>query len=211
MTRISGAVFDLGGVVYESPIHRIAAFERRTGLAQQTVAQVIRSNGTDGAWQRLERGEIDRDSFIDAFDAEFRAAGAAVDVPQLLEEIESALVVRPAMLDAVDRLRASGVKVAALTNNWSRMSHLPVARHFDVFVESFLEGCRKPDPEIYLRTLHRLECEPAHTVMLDDLGENLKTARSLGMITHKVSDPSETIGWLSSLLEEASRIAGGRA
>ena len=85
-----------------------------------------------------------------------------------------------------------------------------MARHFDVFVESFVEGCRKPDPEIYRRTLERMGCEPTHTAMLDDLGENLKTARSLGLITHKVDDPSETIAWLFSQLGSASRVTEGR-
>ena len=211
MTGVAGVIFDLGGVVFESPIRRIAEFERRAGLAPQTVAHIIRSNGADGAWQRLERGELNRPAFIDAFDAEFQVAGIAVDVRRLLEEIESAFVVRPAMLDTVDRLRASGVKTAALTNNWTEMSQLPVARHFDVFVESFVEGCRKPDPEIYLLTLERMGCEPARTVMLDDLGENLKTARSLGMITHKVSDPSEAIAWIFSQLEMDSGRVGERA
>lgn len=211
MTEISGVVFDLGGVVFESPIRRIAEFERSTGLPPQTVARIIRRNGPDGAWQRLERGEIERDSFIDAFGAEFEAAGVTVDVGRLLASIESALVVRPSMLEAIDRVRASGVEVAALTNNWSSMSDLPVAQHFDVFVESFVEGCRKPDPEIYLLTLERMRCEPSETAMLDDLGENLKTARSLGMITHKVDDPGDAIRWLFAALESSATARRGGA
>ena len=209
MTAISGVIFDLGGVVFESPIRRITAFEQSAGLPSQTVARVIRSNGEDGSWHRLERGEIDRSSFIEAFGAEFRDVGVPVDVRLLLGEIESALVVRPSMLDAIDSIRRSGVTVAALTNNWSPMSGLPVAEHFDVFVESFVEGCRKPDPEIYLRTLERMGSEPEHTAMLDDLGENLKTARSLGMITHKVDDPDEAVRWLFAQLE--STVSGGSA
>ena len=209
MTTISGVIFDLGGVVFESPIRRIASFEQSSGLPPQTVARVIRSNGEHASWHRLERGEIDRRSFIDAFGAEFRDAGVSVDVRLLLGEIESALVVRPSMLDAIDSIRRSGVTVAALTNNWSPMSGLPVARHFDVFVESFVEGCRKPDPEIYLRTLERMGSEPEHTAMLDDLGENLKTARSLGMITHKVDDPDEAIRWLFERI--VSPVGGERA
>lgn len=207
MTVISGVIFDLGGVVFESPIRRIAEFEQRAGLPPQTVARVIRSN-VDGSWHRLERGEIDRDSFIEAFGAEFREAGVPVDVRLLLDEIESALVVRPAMLDAIDAIRRSGVTVAALTNNWSPMSGLPVAQHFDVFVESFVEGCRKPDSEIYLRTLERMGSEPAQTAMLDDLGENLKTARSLGMITHKVDDPGEAVRWVFARLESTVSRSG---
>jgi epoxide hydrolase-like predicted phosphatase len=209
VTAISGVIFDLGGVVFESPIRRIADFEQSAGLPPQTVARVIRSNGENGAWHQLERGEIDRSSFIEAFGAEFRDVGVPVDVRLLLGEIESALVVRPSMLDAIDSIRRSGVTVAALTNNWSPMSGLPVAQHFDVFVESFVEGCRKPDPEIYLRTLERMGSEPAHTAMLDDLGENLKTARSLGMITHKVDDPDEAVRWLFTQLESA--VSGGHA
>lgn len=209
MIAVSGVIFDLGGVVFESPIRRIAAFEEDAGLPSQTVARLIRSNGENGSWHRLERGEIDRDQFFDAFDAEFRAAGVKVDVRRLLEEIESALVVRPSMLAAIDTVRRSGITVAALTNNWSPMSGLPVAQHFDVFVESFVEGCRKPDPDIYLRTLERMGTEPEHTAMLDDLGENLKTARSLGMLTHKVGDPAEAIRWLFALLEPTSAVRRG--
>ena len=211
MTAITGVIFDLGGVVFESPIHRIADFERHTGLPPQTVARVIRHNGRDGAWQRLERGEVDRGSFLDAFRAEFHAAGVTLDVRRLLEEIEAAFVVRPSMLEAIDGLRAAGVTVAALTNNWSPMSNHPVARHFDVFVESCVEGCRKPEPEIYLRTLERMGCEPSHTVMLDDLGENLKAARSLGIVTHRVEDPAEAIAWLDARLESTSKVTGGGA
>jgi putative hydrolase of the HAD superfamily len=197
---VKGVVFDLGGVVFESPIHRIAEFERRTGLEPQTVADLIRLQPDGGAWSRFECGHLDRASFIEAFSAEFRGVGIEVDVVELLDEIESALTVRPAMLAAIDGIRSSGVTVAALTNNWSPMSHLPVAAHFDVFVESVVEGCRKPDPEIYLTTLGRMGCDPHEVAMLDDLGENLKTARSLGMTTHKVSTEEAAIEWLSTAI-----------
>lgn len=192
-----GAVFDLGGVIFESPIERIADFERQAGLEPKTVARVISENGPDGCWERLERGELSRSEFLDGFAAEFRAYGVEVDTSGLLAAIESALEIRPSMLQAVDRLRIDGRAVAALTNNWSPMGHLPLADHFDVFVESVVEGVRKPDPEIYRRTLDRLDLEPEETAMLDDLGENLKTARELGMVTFKVLDEPSALRWLA--------------
>lgn len=197
MTAV-GVIFDLGGVVFDSPIHRIAHFEQRNALEPQTIARVIRAQPAGGAWSRFECGELSRQEFLEEFDSEFHRSGLDVDVPGLLDAIESALVARPDMVGVIDRLRAEGVTVAALTNNWSPMSHLPIARHFDVFVESVVEGCRKPDAEIYHRTLERMRCKPEEAVMLDDLGENLKTARSLGIKTHKVVSSASAIRWLST-------------
>lgn len=194
--RPRGVVFDLGGVIFESPLVRIARFERQVGLESQTVARVISENGPDGSWERFERGELSRSEFLDEFAGEFRSAGIEVDTGALLDAIESALEARPAMLEAVDRLQREGRAVAALTNNWSPMGHLPLAGHFDVFVESVVEGVRKPDPEIYRRTIDRLGLEPKETLMLDDLGENLKTARALGMMTFKVIDEPSALQWL---------------
>lgn len=191
-----GVVFDLGGVVFESPIDRIAEFERDSGLAPQTVARVIGEAGADGAWGRLERGEITRDAFIDEFASEFSDAGLDVDTGALLQTIESAIRARPVVLEGVDELRSRDVRVAALTNNWSPMGDLPIADHFDVFVESVVEGVRKPEPEIYRRTLERLELPAAEVAMLDDLGENLKPARALGMTTIKVTDEATVLRWL---------------
>ena len=196
MAHPSGVVFDLGGVVFESPLPRIASFEVGCGLEPQTIAAVIGAEGPGGAWSRFERGESTRREFLTEFEEECRQAGVTVDVASLLAEIESALRPRPAMVDAIDRLRNDGVRVAALTNNWSSMSDLPLAAHFDVFVESVTEGVRKPEPEIYERTLDRLGLGPEETAMLDDLGENLKTARSLGMVTFKVTDEPSALSWL---------------
>ena len=191
-----GVIFDLGGVVFESPIERIADFERDTGLEPQAVARVIRAAGGDGAWSRFERGELTREEFVADFAAEFGDAGLEVDTVALLATIESAIHARPAVLAGIDHLRGRGVRVAALTNNWSPMGDLPIADHFDVFVESVVEGIRKPEPEIYRRTLDRLGLPPEDVTMLDDLGENLKPARALGMTTIKVTGEATVVRWL---------------
>ena len=53
-------------------------------------------------------------------------------------------------------------------------------------VESCVEGLRKPNPMIYKLILERLAVDPTEAVFLDDLGENLKNARALGVYTIKV-------------------------
>jgi epoxide hydrolase-like predicted phosphatase len=109
---------------------------------------------------------------------------------------------RPAMLEAIRRIRGRGLAVAALTNNWvgEQDRTAEIRDHFDAFVESSVVGLRKPDPRIYHLACETLSIEPAEAVFLDDIGRNLKIARELGMTTVKVDQPDEALRELSELL-----------
>jgi len=54
---------------------------------------------------------------------------------------------------------------------------------FDDFIDSSQVGMRKPEPEFFLYACKKHNLKPEEVIMLDDLGLNLKTARSLGMKT----------------------------
>ena len=82
------------------------------------------------------------------------------------------------------------------TNSASRA----LATRFDVFIESSVEGLRKPDPAIYALACERLGRKPAEVVFLDDIGPNLKPARAMGMETIKVDDPREALEALGQFL-----------
>lgn len=194
-------LFDLGGVVLESPLEAIAAHEEDNHLRLGTINREVAAAGDNGAWARHERGEIGFAQFCDAFEAEMAAAGFVVDVASLLAQIEAFATPRPAVLAEIQRLRAAGLKIGAVTNNWESMRDSGLAAHFDVIVESCVEGVRKPEPEIFERSLTRLGAKAASTLMLDDIGPNLKTARLLGMETFKVTDEA-------ALLERLAAIRG---
>ena len=108
------------------------------------------------------------------------------------------------MLTAIRRLRAAGLRVAALTNAWAapdRESRVePLAHEFDCFVESFRVGMRKPEPRIYELVCRRLDVQPAAAIFLDDLGGNLKPARAIGMTTIKVGDAAPALAELECLV-----------
>lgn len=198
---IAALLFDLGGVVLESPLEAIAAYEEDNHLPRGTINRHVAASGDTGAWARHERGEIDFVQFCDLFESEMAAAGFVVDAPSLLAQIEAIAVPRQAVLVEIDRLRQAGMKVAAITNNWRSMRPDGLADRFDVLVESCVEGVRKPEREIFARALSRLGAEAANTLMLDDIGPNLKTARALGMETFKVTDEA-------TLLERLAQIRG---
>ena len=208
MTRVRAVVFDLGGVITESPLDGFAAYEVAAGLPDGLIRRLNSTDPHTNAWARFERGELDVAGFTDAFEAEARAAGHRVDAARVLGALRSPAV-RPSMVEAVRRLRAAGLPVGLLSNNVRPMERTgglgELLALFDAVVESSVEGVRKPEPEIYRRALARLsaavgaELGFTDCAYLDDLGVNLKPARALGMHTIKVVDPAPALAELGRL------------
>jgi len=203
---IEGVLFDMGGVVMDSPLHAIARYERAHGLEANAVNRAIAAAGESGAWARLERGELTAETFCAPFEADCRAHGVEVSGAAIMAAIAEAGVARPMMLEAIRRLRAQRLRVGALTNNWKRAGPeddvIPhrLKDHFDVFIESRVVGLRKPDPRIYELACRELGVPPERTAFLDDIGGNLKPARALGMSTIKVDTPEQALRELAALL-----------
>jgi epoxide hydrolase-like predicted phosphatase len=204
---IQAVIFDLGGVVFDSPLRFIRAYEMEHSLPENLVARVVGGyGGEQGAWQRLERGEIPLPEFCELLDQDVRALGAVMSTADLMRRMAELHEVRPAMLAAIRKLRQGGLKVGALTNNW--VTHdgydelmRPLREEFHAFVESCKVGLRKPDPRIYAIACERLGVPAEASVFLDDIGGNLKIARSLGMTTIKVGEPE-------AALRELGRVVG---
>ena len=199
---VRAVIFDLGGVVIGSPLHAIAAYERELGLATNAVNHAVVRSGPTGAWSRLERGELGLEEFYPLFEADCRALDVAIDAREMMRRVAEIAVPRPAMLEAIRKLRGGGLRAAALTNNWITEDQGTGALRafFDVFVESIAVGLRKPDPRIYELVCRELDVEPAEAVLLDDIGSNLKTARALGMTTIKVDEPDAALAELERVV-----------
>ncbi|MEX2255179.1 MAG: HAD-IA family hydrolase [Acidimicrobiia bacterium] len=205
--QFDAVVFDLGGVVMPSPLDAFRDYETSMGLPHRFLSEVVLSTGEDGAWSRLERGELTMDEFADEFEAECALAGGTIDVGELFGAVHASSGARPEMVEAIGRIRAEGMKTAALTNNWRADGSAATATSgsvldglFDVVVESVVEGLRKPDPRIYELVCERLTVAPEASVFLDDLGVNLKPARAMGMTTIKVGDPAVALAELEGVL-----------
>lgn len=195
-------IFDIGGVVVGSPLAAIAVYERAQGIVAGSINRVVAATGPTGAWARLERGELTMEEFFPLFDRDCADAGARVSARDLMAAMAEAAVPRPAMLEAIGRIRGSGLRAAAVTNNWiSEADSTALLRpYFDLVIESSVVGMRKPDPRIYQLACERLAIRPREAVFLDDIGANLKAARALGMATIKVVDPDAALAELEDRL-----------
>lgn len=205
---IRAVLFDFGGVILSSPFEAFAAYERRTGLPEGTIRSVNATNPDGNAWARLERAEVDLDSFVSEFEVEAAALGHAVSGAEVLECLDGE--VRTEMVAAIRQLREH-FALALLTNNfltgtpdWSSGgSFHELVDLFDVVVESSRVGCRKPERRFYELALEELDISASEAVFLDDLGVNLKPAREMGMATIKVGDPHEALAELGSIVDMA--------
>jgi putative hydrolase of the HAD superfamily len=210
MTTYRAVIFDLGGVVFPSPFEAFDAYERVADLERGTLRSLIRTSSETGAWAALERGELTMNEFCRELESEAAATGFSLDGARLMDMVTTGFGPRPKMAGAINRIRAAGLRTAALTNNWLRsgdgappLDDNPPgfdALGFDVVVESAIVGLRKPDPRIYELALERLRVDASESVFLDDLGINLKPARAMGMTTIKVTDPDRALDELGATL-----------
>lgn len=204
-TTYRAVIFDLGGVVFPSPIDVFRAYEREQGLPERFLSEVVLTDPDGGAWARLERGELSVAEFCTEFEAECTRAGQTIDASAVMNAVGEGFAPRPEMVAAITAIREHGLQTGALTNNWvadePREGGLDsLIGVFDVVVESAVEGVRKPDSRIYELACERLGVRPDESVFLDDLGVNLKAARALGMTTIKVADPAAALAELADVL-----------
>ncbi len=198
-TQIRAVLFDFGGVVTTSPFEAFARYEEANGLPVGLIRTINSTNPDDNAWAKLERSEVDPAGFAQLFEAEALALGHQLSGAAVLDLLAGDL--RPEMVEAIRRIKASPLKLACLTNNFRQGSHgrEPVGGEpevkslFDHMIESAVIGIRKPEPDFYRRALEIVGVEAAEAVFLDDLGINLKPARAMGMTTIKVVDPDQAL------------------
>src|SRR5437763_5327525 len=116
---VSAVIFDLGGVLTESPLHAFTAYEREAGLPDGLIRRLNSTNPDTNAWARYERNELDTAGFSAAFEEEAAAAGHRVDADRVLAALAGE--VRPAMVEALHRLREAGFPLGMVSNNVAPM------------------------------------------------------------------------------------------
>ncbi|MGZ4794191.1 MAG: HAD-IA family hydrolase [Ilumatobacteraceae bacterium] len=203
-------LWDFGGVILASPFEAFNRYETEHGIPLDHIRRVNSTNPHGNAWALLERNEISTFEFDELFATESALLGhrvAGADVLSLLGG-----EVRPEMVAALDRVKASGYRVACLTNNVidgegrhpaneSRRTEIAaIMQRFDVIVESSVVGVRKPEPRFYEIACELLMVQPVECVFLDDLGVNLKPAAAMGMTTIKVTTAAQAIAELAVAL-----------
>jgi putative hydrolase of the HAD superfamily len=145
----------------------------------------------------LETGELSERDFERKF-----AALLEVEPDGLIDGLFAGVEADTAMVDAVRRAHAAGIRTGLVSNSWGvhRYPHDMFDELFDGVVISGEEGIRKPALRMYELGAERAGIAPERCVYVDDLPFNLTPAEQLGMATVHHTAAETTIPELERLL-----------
>uniref|UniRef100_A0A8C3JHF9 Epoxide hydrolase 2 n=1 Tax=Calidris pygmaea TaxID=425635 RepID=A0A8C3JHF9_9CHAR len=210
-------LFDLGGVLFGPGLqHFLGSCERDCALPRNFLRDVLLAGGSESPYAKAMRGQITLSQLFSEMEEGCRQHASATgvvlpptfSVARAFEEMAAKGTVNAPLLRAARVLQRNGFKTGVLTNNWVDDSGgrlftatlmTLLCRHFDLVIESCRLGAQKPDPEIYVYALDALKAKPQEVILLDDIGENLKPAREMGMATILVRDTETVLKELEEL------------
>ena len=189
-SQLTTVISDFGGVLTTPLIQSFSAIQDHTGipfeLMGKAMGKIAERDGKHPLFE-LETGRVSEVDFLaklaDTLEPEL---GHRPELHEFKEVYFEALDPNQPMIDVMREAKASGRRMALLTNNvreWEPLwrSMLPVDEIFELVIDSAFVGCRKPEPEIYEITLARLGVEPERCLFVDDVEANCDGARALGL------------------------------
>jgi len=106
---------------------------------------------------------------------------------ELREEILSRFIIRPEMLEHVERLEFRGYTVAILSDQTNWLEEInekdPFYHCFDYVFNSFKLGKSKRDPSVFMDVCSIMGCRPKEALFVDDNADNIKRALEEGLAT----------------------------
>jgi putative hydrolase of the HAD superfamily len=186
---MKGLLVDFGGVLTTNVFDSFRAFCVEEGLDPDAIKRLFREHPEALRMVRaLETGDSTEEEFGERF-------GELLGIERrggLVERMFGHVRPEQAMLEAVRRARAQGVRTGLISNSMGagRYDRSTFPELFDGVVISGDEGMHKPQPEIFRLGAERVGLPPADCVFVDDLRENCEGAEAVGMtaVLHRGAD-----------------------
>lgn len=194
-----GLLVDFGGVLTTNVFESFRAFSIEEGLDPDAVKRLFRGEPEAVRLvRRLETGDLSEDEFGERF-GELLGIERRAD---LLERMFGHARPDDAMVEAVRRARAQGVRTGLISNSMGtgRYDRSTFAELFDGVVISGEERMHKPQPEIFRLGAERIHLQPEECVFVDDLRANCDGAAAVGMTAVLHRGAETTLPRLEELL-----------
>jgi len=175
--KIEAIIFDIGNVLlkfdYYIAANRLMVKNNMAALPDRELVVTAKA--------QLEGGEIDRATFLGLVRPHFQDEGTDAEFLRVWEDIFEENFPMTALAT-----RLAQQLPTYLLSNISCIHHEYIFANYPVFqtfrdgVFSYRAGSLKPDQRIYEQAIQQFGINPASTVFIDDMPENVAAARALG-------------------------------
>ncbi len=193
-------LLDFGGVVLLTPFELRSYAEVSLGLPSGSLAwQGPFEPAADPLWRSFQTGEISERDYWEA-----RAREHRLDIKAFMRHLYDPPgdhLLRPEVMELIDRTQAVGRKVGILTNDLQAfhgrewMEAFPLFSRIEAFVDASITGVLKPHPDAYKQALLEMDEDAESVVFVDDQPINLAGSEAAGLpsVWFDVTDPAGSV------------------
>ena len=135
------------------------------------------------------RGYVWKDKVYQQLIDEFNISSVTCEelLQDYLKEFKNHCVGFPHIHEMLEELKNNKIALGMITNGFGQfqmenIKALNIDQYFDVILVSEWEGMKKPNPQIFINALEKLNVEPSESVFIGDHPENdVKAAQNVGM------------------------------
>ncbi|AVK97772.1 HAD family hydrolase [Lysinibacillus sphaericus] len=135
------------------------------------------------------RGYVWKDKVYQQLIDEFNISSVTCEelLKDYLKEFKHHCVGFPHIHEMLEELKNNKIALGMITNGYGQfqmenIKALNIDQYFDVILVSEWEGMKKPNPQIFINALEKLNVEPSESVFIGDHPENdVKAAQNVGM------------------------------
>ncbi|WP_025114905.1 HAD family hydrolase [Lysinibacillus fusiformis] len=180
--RIKAVLFDLDGTL----LNRVESQYERLG---KILNHMPKESYVSRFIQLDKRGYVWKDKVYQQLVQEFNIV--AITWEELLQdyinEFKNNCVAFPNLISLLEQLKTDNYLLGIITNGYghfqmNNIKALAIEKYFDVILVSEWENMKKPNPQLFMRALDKLQTSPQDSIFLGDHPENdVKGAQAVGM------------------------------
>ena len=200
---IKAVIFDYGGVIKDA--HALS-------LDVPTISNISEEEFEKTKEKRMEsggmaeRGEINDEEYWKRYS---KIIGKPIrkDAVQMAQKFYSeTFTFHKEMFDLVEKLKVKDMRVAVLSNIFKFEADVIRENHgydeFNPVILSYEVGMNKPNKNIYVYAIEKLQLKPEECIFIDDKARYLVPAKELGIKTVLFENPEQAVRDILGTIEQ---------
>jgi len=180
---IKTIIFDIGNVLMD---FNFQICFRAYAPDEETYQKIVKATVQSPVWAEFDRGVWTDEEILEGFIKNDPSIESILR--NMFERLEGIIKQRDYAIPWIRELKKSGYQVLVLSNFPKKVyelfqNEMTFLQEVDGGILSYQDQVIKPDKEIYNLLMSRYQLNPQECVFLDDLKDNIKTAKELGMHT----------------------------